>query len=76
VYLRILEWVDEDRQRSLDRCCRGRATSGTYSQCVRSLCNAACIAHAPYGTVICGLSGCNIFFHIIRIPLDFLKTFS
>jgi len=25
----------------------------------------ACNAHAPYSIVICGLSGCTAFFHII-----------
>jgi hypothetical protein len=33
--------------------------------CVCSLSYPACKAHAPYYIVICGLSGCTIFFHII-----------
>jgi hypothetical protein len=34
------------------------------SACLR-LSNPACIAHAVYYAVICDLSGCTIFFHII-----------
>jgi hypothetical protein len=35
------------------------------SVCVCSLSYPACSAHAPYYIVICGLSGCTIFSHII-----------
>jgi hypothetical protein len=33
--------------------------------CVCSLSYQACKTHEPYCTVICGLSGCTIIFHII-----------
>ena len=36
-----------------------------YSLCVCSLSYPARKAHAPYYIVICGLSGCTTFFHII-----------
>jgi hypothetical protein len=51
--------------RSRNHCCRRIAISITYSQCVCSLSYPACKAHAPCYIVICGLSGCTIFFHII-----------
>jgi hypothetical protein len=44
---------------------RKKAIIITYSECVCSLSYPACKAHAPYYIVICGLSGCTIFFHII-----------
>jgi hypothetical protein len=50
---------------SRNYCCRGKATSITYTGCVYSLSYPACKAHAPFYIVICGLSGCTIFFHII-----------
>jgi hypothetical protein len=34
-------------------------------ECVCSLSYPACKAHAPYYIVICSLSGCTVFFHII-----------
>jgi hypothetical protein len=43
-----------------------KAISITYCElCVYSLSYPACKAHASYYIVICGLSGCTIFFHII-----------
>jgi len=43
--------------------CSGKAISITYSECV--FVALASKTHAPYYIVICGLSGCTIFFHII-----------
>jgi hypothetical protein len=34
----------------------------SYSECVGSLIYPDCNMHAPYCVVICGLSGCTIFF--------------
>jgi len=49
--------------RQPNHCCRGKAISITYSECVSvALGIGACNAHAPYYIVVCGLSGCNIFF--------------
>jgi hypothetical protein len=50
--------------RSRNHGCRGKVIRVTYSECVCSLSYLAFNAHAPY-YVICGLSGSNIFFHII-----------
>jgi hypothetical protein len=48
-------------------CCCGKAVSITYSKCmsVPLVIQHACKAHVLYNTVICGLSGCTIFSHII-----------
>ena len=43
----------------------GKAISITYSVYVCSLCYTSRKAHAPYYTVICGLSNCFIFFHVV-----------
>jgi hypothetical protein len=51
--------------RSRDHCCRGKAVSITYSECVSV---ALFIQHAKRMRRIilsCDLSGCTIFFHII-----------
>jgi len=37
----------------------------TTRTCICSLRYRACNARAPYFIVICGLSGCTIYFHII-----------
>jgi competence transcription factor ComK len=51
--------------RSPNHCCRGKARSITYSKCVSVAYNYPVRkAHAPY-TVIGGLSGSTICFHII-----------
>jgi hypothetical protein len=54
--------------------CHGKTISITHSQCV-GVCVCVCVysclsfqarkAHAQYYIVICGLSGCTIFLHII-----------
>jgi hypothetical protein len=51
--------------RSRNPLCCGNAISITYSECVCSLCHPAYKAHAPCYIVICGLSGCTVFFHTI-----------
>jgi hypothetical protein len=68
----IEQQVQEDGQstynieaRSRNHCCRGESISITYSECVCRLSDQARNAHAPYYIVICDLSGCTIFFHII-----------
>jgi hypothetical protein len=48
--------------RSRNHCCRGKAISIIYSECVCCLSYPAHTAHAPYYIVTCGLSGCTIFF--------------
>jgi hypothetical protein len=50
--------------RSRNHCCRGKAISITYSECVSV---ALAIQHAKRmrRIVICGLSDSTIFFHII-----------
>jgi hypothetical protein len=53
--------------RSQNHCCRGKAISITYSECVCSLSYLAHKAHAPYYIVTCGLSGSTIFFNIISL---------
>jgi len=53
--------------RSRNQCCRGKAMSITYSECVCSLRYPGCkgqMLHYTY-IVIYGLSGCNISVHII-----------
>jgi hypothetical protein len=51
--------------RSRNHCCREKATSITYSECVCNLSYPAHSAHALYYIVICGLFGYTIFFHIV-----------
>ena len=50
--------------RSQNHCCRGKAISITYSECVCSLSYPACKAHAPFYmyTAVCRLSGSTTFF--------------
>ena len=53
--------------RSRNHCCRGKATSVTYSECVSVFLPiyATCNAHALYYIVIYVLSGSATFSHII-----------
>jgi len=51
--------------RSCNNFCHAKAHSVMNSECVFSLSYPACNEHALYCIVICGLSGCTIFFHII-----------
>jgi len=53
--------------RSRNHWCRGKGMSIIYPECVCSLSYPVCTAQALYYTyiVIYGLSGCNIFVHII-----------
>jgi len=60
---------------SRNHCCRGKAVIITYSECVNSLSHPACKAHAPCYTVICGLSGCTIFFNISLVWWLYLPAF-
>jgi cytochrome c oxidase assembly protein Cox11 len=48
-----------------NNCCRGKAISMTYSECVCSLIYLAYKAHVPFYVAICGLSGSTIFLRII-----------
>jgi len=50
--------------------CRGKAVSTTS---VSSLLYLARKTYAPFYTGICGLSGCAIFFHIIKKDSIFVK---
>ena len=56
-------------------CCRGKATSITYSECmfVCSLSYLACKAHAQYYIAIYGLSGPTIFSTLSHKRCDFRK---
>ena len=47
---------------SRNNCCRGKATSITYSECVCGLSYPVWKAHAPYYIVSTSLSGSAIFF--------------
>jgi len=51
--------------RSCNNFCHAKALSVMYFECVCSLSYPACNEHALYYIVICSLSGCSIFFHII-----------
>jgi hypothetical protein len=50
--------------RSHNSCCGGKAISITYSECVSVALGIQHAVRMRY-IVICGLSGCKIFFHII-----------
>jgi hypothetical protein len=62
-------------QRSCNQCCRLRAASITYSECVCSLSYPACEAHAPYYIIICGLytSTIHSFLHYLIKGTIFVK---
>jgi hypothetical protein len=64
-YSVILEGGGVLVQRSRNHFCRWKAVSIIYYECVCCLSYAACKAHASYYFVICGMSGCTVFFHII-----------
>ena len=57
---------------SCNYCCSEKAVSITYSECVFV---ALCIQHAMRmrHIVICGTSGCTIFFHITLQKYEFRK---
>jgi len=58
--------TDNIDARSCNHYCRGKTIIITYFECVCcSVSYPACKASAPYYIVICVLSGCTIFFHII-----------
>jgi hypothetical protein len=46
---------------------------GTLLVCVCSLSYHICTAHAPYYIVICGLSGCIIFYNSVSETARFLR---
>jgi hypothetical protein len=52
-------------------CCRGKAISTKYYECLSV---ALVIQHAPYYIIICSLSGCTIFLHILINDTIFGKT--
>ena len=53
------------RARSRNNCCRARAISITYSECVPvGISYPTFETLAPHFVIICGLSGCKIFLHI------------
>jgi hypothetical protein len=54
-------------------CFRGKKIRIKFPECVCSLTYPAFKAHASYYIVICGLSGCTIFFPIYYKQRDFLK---
>ena len=59
--------------RSFNQCNIGKAIRITYSECVSVALN---IQHAlSMGHVICGLSGCITFFHIISRTATILKRY-
>jgi len=60
-------YVSRDTERrARNSCCRGKAISIIYSECVpvALFIQHTYIAHASYYVVICGLSGCTVFLHL------------